>query len=211
MSDGPKPNQRMNLTLALAAAATLVWAGCGGGGSGADNQAKGSPEESLTKIADRAKDAGYDVSECSQRAIARFGSKCVGPVVVGKNGDTASLSFLLYGTGTPSSLKAVGGGGEQKYGVYRPSFDYLTVNANTTPGGPRAELKPKVDSAREREALKERSAAWAIIGDHLWSAPANGPGSPPAPVIDEQKFLDLIGNLEGCAPDCNFEETSFGD
>ncbi len=148
------------------------------------------------KIQDRAAAAGYGLLPCQERE----GVECHENIIV--TASEATLWIDLYGRGeggvTPSE------GSDQRYGVFRPGHDRLQVNATPNPKDSRLHQRLFPDSADEVEAVEQGRAAYVVIGNHLWSATSDTPY-----VIDEKKFLDVVGKLEGCAPDCRIEESSF--
>ncbi|MCD6014679.1 MAG: hypothetical protein K0R88_763 [Solirubrobacterales bacterium] len=152
--------------------------------------------KSLVKIQDRAAAAGYGLISCQEGE----GVECHDDIIVTSSEATLWINLDGRGEGgvTPPE------GTDQRYGVFRLGRDHLQVNAIPTPERTRDYINAFLHSADEVEAVEQGRAAYAVIGNHLWSATSDTPY-----VIDEKRFLDVVGKLEGCAPDCRIEESSF--
>lgn len=151
--------------------------------------------KAVAEIRDRAVAAGYDLTPCTDLPEDEAG--CLDEITVSADG--AGLFINLYGSGAPVAAE----GAEQRYGVLHPGYDILFVDANSTPEGLRSSIEALRDSAKEKSAIEQGRAVYVVIDNRVWSVAGGGP------VLDEQKFLDLVGRFEGCAPDCSFQESSF--
>jgi hypothetical protein len=156
------------------------------------------PTTSLAQIQDRAAAAGYDFVPC-QESDER---NCLGDIFTAPGEDT--LYIRLYGRGAKGAV-ARPEGSYQRYGVFRPGYVILRVSAVPTRDLLRAYLTAVQASAKWQEAIPQGSAAYVVIGDHWWGASPDKSDER----INQEKFVDVVGKMEGCAPDCQIRESSF--
>ena len=154
--------------------------------------------KSLAQIQDRAAAAGYGFVPCQESEERN----CLGDIFTAPG--EATLYIRLYGRGAKGAV-ARPEGSYQRYGVFRPGYVILRVSAVPTRDLLRAYLTAVQASAEWQEAIPQGSAAYVVIGDHWWGASPDTSDER----IDQKKFVDVVGKLEGCAPDCQIKESSF--
>lgn len=170
--------RRHSVWLALAVASLLA-AGCGGGGG---EEASQPTVKTMTEIRDRAVAEGFEVLDCQELGHV----KCVGDVSVDSSGDEVDSAWLFL----------------LQNGLWSPGPDTISVEAHPDPKDLRASEEAHRDNAAEKERLANGQQVYIIVGDRLWSTYA------PGAKVSKAKFLDIVGKLEGCAPNCQFKEPS---
>lgn len=170
---------RLTVLAALGAAAIFA-AGCGGGGE--SEEASQSTVKTMTEIRDRAVAEGFEALDCKEVGQ----TKCVGDVSVDSSGGEVQSAWLFL----------------LQNGLWSPGPDSINVEAHPDPKDLRASEEAHRDNAAEKERLANGQEVYVIVGDRLWSTYA------PGAKVSKKKFLDIVGRLEGCAPNCQFKEPS---
>lgn len=166
------------LSLALIA----IVAGCGGG-DGDDGVTEGPAVEKMAEIRDRAVDDGYELLECVEGSDGDTEVKCVDEISVTSSDGELQIAGILV----------------SKRGLWSSDYNRIKVDSYPDPEDLQEAVDGLQDDAGEREQLKTGKRAYVVVGDRLWWSES------PDAKITKRDFREIVGKLEDCAPNCQFE------